>query len=374
MAWGGDSLWDVGCSVPNKIIETQGFLSAFNKLGDREGWHPLCNRSDSLWGNQLKLAYLAFVIGIASLVAAVASPCAFGQQDDATRMTEESLREMARVQRMSDEAQAQALDSIRNMPPPDVLGNAGPSIPTTGRPQFSVKAGEVKSGTTVSISCPTPNAVIYYTTSGWTPTTSSRRYTGPVTLLATTQLQAMALAPNMQKSFYVSATYKVKGPALTVFPLEIGADGVLHAKTRLHLATSSTVSSKTAKLGDKIPILLDQDVNAGDVVEIRKGTSVDATITAVSQAGLLSSPGMITFAVQSLAANGTTVALQGGERVDGAIHTRRNILLAATIVGAIPAVATNGSQAEIKPGMTFTVAVATDVSLKPTVADLMIKP
>ena len=271
---------------------------------------------------------------------------------------------------MSDEAQAQGMQAIQDAGK-DVTEDAGPStptIPTTGRPQFSVKAGEVKTGTKVTINCPTQNAVIYYTTSGWTPATSSRRFTGPVTLLATTQLQAIAVAPNMQKSFYVSATYKVKGPALTVFPLEIGADGVLHAKTRLHLATSSTVSSKNAKLGDKIPILLDQDVKIGDLVEIRKGTSVEATITAVTQAGLLSSPGMITFAVHSFAGNGTTAALQGGERLDGAIHTRRNILLATTIVGAISAVAIHGSQAEIKPGMRFTVAVVSDTPLKPSVS------
>jgi len=178
-------------------------------------------------------------------------------------MTEESLHEMARVQRLTDEAQAQAMQNI-NDAQKDMADNSGPSISVTSLPQFSVKSGEVKAGTTVSISCPTKNAVIYYTTTGWTPTTSSRRYTGPVILLATTQLQAIAVAPDMASSFYASASYKVKGPALTVFPLKIGADGVLHAKTRLHLATNSTVSSKNAKIGDKIPILLDQDVKVGD--------------------------------------------------------------------------------------------------------------
>jgi hypothetical protein len=280
---------------------------------------------------------------------------------------------MERVQRLTDEAQAQGLQAVRNTQT-DLPDNAAPYVPTTARPQFSVKAGEVKTGTKVTISCPTQNAVIYYTTTGWTPTTSSRRYTGPVTLLATTQLQVIAVAPNMAKSFYVSASYKVKGPALTVFPLEISADGVLHAKIRLHLATDSTVSSKNAKLGDKIPILLDQDVKVGDFVEILKGTPVDAIITAVTQSGLLSSPGMISFAVHSLAGNGITVALQGGERLDGASHTRRNILLAATIVGAISAVAIHGSEAEIKPGMRFTVAVASDTPLKLSVADAASKP
>lgn len=282
-------------------------------------------------------------------------------------MTEQSLHEMERVQRLTDEAQAQALQNINDLQKQNMADNAGPSIPLTSPPKFSVKAGEVKTGTTVSISCPTQNAVIYYTTTGWTPTTSSRRYTGLITLLATTQLQAIAVAPNMANSFYASASYKVKGPPLTVFPLEIGTDGILHAKSRLHLATNSTVSSKNAKVGDKIPILLDQDIKAGDSVEIPKGTSVDATITAVTRSGILSSPGSISFAVHSLAVNGTTVALQGGERLDGAIHPLRTALLVTTIVGTIPAVAIHGSQGEIKPGMRFTVAVATDTPLKPSV-------
>lgn len=282
-------------------------------------------------------------------------------------MTKESLHEMERNQRLTDEAQAQALQNINDLQKQNMADNAGPSTPVTSPPQFSVKAGEVKTGTTVSISCPTQNAVIYYTTTGWTPTTSSRRYTGPITVLATTQLQAIAVAPNMANSMYASASYKVNGPPLTVFPLEIGADGVLHAKSRLHLATNSTVSSKNAKVGDKIPILLDQDVKAGDSVEIPKGTPVDATITAVTRSGILSSPGSISFAVHSLAVNGTTVALQGGERLDGAIHPLRTALLVTTIVGTIPAVAIHGSQGEIKPGMRFTVAVATDTPLKPSV-------
>lgn len=291
---------------------------------------------------------------------------------------------MAEQQRKLDEfdqqaalASAQAAQQLQDFAKsnsPGATGNPGPSLPVTKPLQFSVKAGEVKAGTKLTISCPTQNAVIYYSTAGWTPTTSSHRYSGPITLLATTQIAAIAVAPSMAMSPYASASYKVKGPPLTVFPLELGADGVLHAKTRLHLATASAVSSKNAKLGAKISIVLDQDVKVGDLVEIPKGTSVDATITAVTQSGLLSTPGMITFAVHSLAESGTTIALQGGERVDGTSHTRRNILLASTIVGAIPALAIHGNEAEIKPDMKFTVAVVTDTPLKPSVAAPMVKP
>ena len=324
----------------------------------------------------MKLAFLALVLGITSLVPVLDSPYAFGQQDIAAqevRAAQQSVHEMQEQQRHLDEVDRQTQETVNNLQnwsnarDQAMADSPGLSVALTSPPQFSVKSGGLKTGTTVSISCPTKNAVIYYTTTGWTPTTSSRRYTGPVTLLATTQLQAIAVAPNMANSFYASASYTVKGPPLTVFPLEIGADGILHAKTRLHLATNSTVSSKNAKVGDKIPILLDQDVKVGDSVEIPKGTSVDATITAVTRSGILSSPGSISFAVHSLVANGTTVALQGSERLDGAIHPLRTALLVTTIVGTIPAVAIHGSQGEIKPGMRFTVAVATDTPLKPSV-------
>ena len=283
---------------------------------------------------------------------------------------------MQEQQRHLDEVEKQTIrqqDAI-NAKYQNMADNSGPSIDVTSPPQFSVKSGGVKTGTTVSISCPTKNAVIYYTTTGWTPTTSSRRYTGPVTLLATAQLQAFAVAPNMANSLYASASYTVKGPPLTVFPLAIDADGVLHAKTRLHLATNSPVNSKKAKVGDKVPILLDQDVKVGDSVEIPKGASVDATITAVTRSGILGVPGSISFAVHSLAVNGTTVPLQGGERLDGVSHTTRAVLLGITIVGTIPAMVLHGGESEIKPGMRFTVAVATDAPLKPSVPDPTIKP
>lgn len=296
---------------------------------------------------------------------------AFGQEDPGLQ----GIHAMEEQQRRLDEFDKQTAQTVRdfqevmNKNAADTASNAGSGGPSnvTSQPKFSVKSGGVKTGTTVSISCPTPNAVIYYTTTGWTPTTSSRHYTGPVTLLATTQLQAIAVAPNMANSFYASASYKVKGPPLTVFPLKLSTDGILHAKSRLHVVTNSTASSKNAKVGDKISILLDQDVKVGEAVEIPKGTSVDASITAVTRSGILSSPGSISFAVHSLAVDGTTVALQGGERLDGAFHSLRTALLATTIVGTIPAVAIHGSQGEIKPGMKFTVAVATDTPLKPSV-------
>jgi sugar lactone lactonase YvrE len=54
------------------------------------------------------------------------------------------------------------------------------------------------------------NATMYYTTDGSTPTTSSTRYTGPVTVSQTENLQAIAVAPSYSPSATVSGAYVIQ--------------------------------------------------------------------------------------------------------------------------------------------------------------------
>jgi hypothetical protein len=140
---------------------------------------------------------------------------------------------------------------------------------------------------------------------------------------------------------------------------------VLHAGSRLHLVTNSTVNTKTSEVGDGISLLLDQDVKVGDAVVIPKGTPVDATITQADSSGHMGTPGDIAFEVYSLTMHGTTVPLQGGETLEGADHYGRMKGLILIPVAGATSLLLHGDQAEIKPGMTFTVAVTADTLLKP---------
>jgi hypothetical protein len=301
----------------------------------------------------MKSVFIVLALGISSVLG---SAIAYGQENPAEQ--ERHFQDQIDRAIEQNERLAQQTENINNQQ------NSGPTIAVTSQPKFSAKAGKVQPGTKVSITCSTPNAVIYYNTTGWSPTTSSRRYTGPITVNATTDLQAFAAAPNMANSRVTSASYTVKGTAVPVYPLTLAADGVLHAKTRLHLATNSNVSSKNAKVGDKISILLDQDVKVGNTVVIPKGTPVDAVITAVTPSSLFGISGSISFAVHSLAVRENTISLQGGERLDGINHSTRAAFMWVTFVGVIPAVMMHGGDADIKPGMKFTVGVVTDTPLK----------
>lgn len=75
-------------------------------------------------------------------------------------------------------------------------------------PTFSPKAGRYSEAQTVTITCTTEGADIYYTTDGTTPTASSNHYTTPIVVEATTTLNAVALADG-EESRVATAKYVI---------------------------------------------------------------------------------------------------------------------------------------------------------------------
>jgi hypothetical protein len=79
----------------------------------------------------------------------------------------------------------------------------------TATPVFTPPAGSYMTPQFVEISSATPDAAIYYTTDGSTPTTESARYTGAVLVLMTSTLRAIAVAPGWSPSTVGSASYTI---------------------------------------------------------------------------------------------------------------------------------------------------------------------
>ena len=69
------------------------------------------------------------------------------------------------------------------------------------------KEGEFSSRKTITITCATEGADIYYTTDGSKPSAASKLYTGSFTISATTTIKAIAIKDGMKDSKIASATY-----------------------------------------------------------------------------------------------------------------------------------------------------------------------
>jgi len=72
----------------------------------------------------------------------------------------------------------------------EVTGGGGGNV--VENPVFSPVAGNYTSAQTITITCATADANIYYTTDGSAPTNASTRYTAPIALNVTTTLKAIA--------------------------------------------------------------------------------------------------------------------------------------------------------------------------------------
>ncbi len=262
---------------------------------------------------------------------------------------------------------------------------APPCCSVSAKPKFSLKAGTYMSPKTVRITDSARGAIIYYSTDGWTPTVASNRYLGPITINSTTTLQAIAIMPSYGRyggyygrSFVVSAEYTINAPAAATSsappnpppPSEAipagSADGnfTLVGGTPVPLVFAAAVNSKTAYVGDQIPLTLADDLKVGRVVVAAKGSPAVALVTQVDKTGLGGGPGDIAFLVNSLTANGSVIKLRGFATREGEAKPPNIGALMIPFVGPL-ALLKHGKEAEIKPGTPFVAFVDADTSLPP---------
>ncbi|MBM4398972.1 MAG: endonuclease, partial [Candidatus Cloacimonetes bacterium] len=76
-------------------------------------------------------------------------------------------------------------------------------------PAFDPAPGVQNGPQNVTITCATPNAVIYYTTNGDTPTTSSPVYSTPINVTTTSTIKAIAQAPSYEQSGIASGLFTI---------------------------------------------------------------------------------------------------------------------------------------------------------------------
>jgi hypothetical protein len=246
-------------------------------------------------------------------------------------------------------AAAGAQPALPQAPGPVIMRPTFGNPLAVAKPTLSQSSGTLVAGSRVKLSTDTHYSTLYYTTDGWTPTTQSQRYLGPIEINHTTHLRVMAQGPNFMRSAVVEADYTVKGDSPEpIAPLLVPADGILRQGTPIRLVTSAQVTSDTAQVGDKMPLVLDQDIKLGDTVLAAKGATIDAIITIADPKGGSGGPGDIVFEVQSVDLGGKKLPLYATETMEGTT----GLLFSA-------------KEAVIKPGMSVTALVLADTAVKP---------
>ena len=131
--------------------------------------------------------------------------------------------------------------------------------------------------------------------------------------------------------------------------------------TVVRLVFASAVSSKTAQVGDAIPLTLAEDLKAGNLVVAKKGTPAAGRVIQVDKTGAGGAPGVVSFEVDTLDVNGTMVKLSGTAEKDGDAKLP-NAAVLIPVVGPFTAFK-HGTDAVIKAGTAFRAHVAEDTLL-----------
>jgi membrane protease subunit (stomatin/prohibitin family) len=316
------------------------------------------------------------MLALATSLALAQDPGMMAAQQAAQQATQAAQQASQQANEQMNQAAQQANQTMMQNAQQAAQNNP-PCDRCVAKPKFSVKPGPYSSALKVRMRDSTRGAIIYYTTDGWTPTASSTRYLGAITISSTTSVQAIAISPYGYRSRVATAAYILNGlPATAPAPQPVAqapnaasntasftpAKVWLAQGTAVPLLFAADVSSNTAQVGDKIPMTLAEDLTADGMVVATKGTPAVATITEVDKTGMGGTPGQVSFQVDSLQAGRVLVKLHGGAAKQG--QDEHATSMGLMLVPVVPVgVFVHGKQAEIKQGAAFTAFVDADTPI-----------
>ena len=143
---------------------------------------------------------------------------------------------------------------------------AAPAAPT-----FSPAGGTYSTAQSVTISCGTEGATIYYTTDGSDPTASSTQYTGAITISSSTTLKAIAVKDGVS-SAVASATYTINTGGGSIGGGSGGTSGVNGSGDNVSISPSGG-SVTSSQMGSAV-----KKADEGSTITIKATSSTTVTL------------------------------------------------------------------------------------------------
>jgi len=154
-----------------------------------------------------------------------------------------------------------------------------PNRSTVATPTPSVVAGTYNAAQSVTLSCATENAAIYYTTNGNNPTKTSTRYTGAISIGSTTTLKAIAVKEGMNNSGILTVVYTVQtatpnggSPYIVTRSSDYYFDNYVHY---YYHASKDGTTIGTGKLNDVIDAIRTHAADKDQTIQFGNGGVLD---------------------------------------------------------------------------------------------------
>ena len=160
-----------------------------------------------------------------------------------------------------------------------------------------------------------------------------------------------------------SATPETSAASLPTPAQDPSGKFIFPCDTPIHLSMSQDFNQKKTSVGDRVPLVLADDLIAGDMLFARKGAAVFATVVELIPPRPGGAPGIVRFEVHSFLAGNATVFVRGHATREGELKTPGASVL-IPIVGPFTALRRGGDPI-IKKGTPFTAYLAQDVLLAP---------
>jgi hypothetical protein len=124
----------------------------------------------------------------------------------------------------------------------------------------------------------------------------------------------------------------------------------------VRLLFAKAVNSKTAEIGDKIPLTLADDLVLNGAVVVHKGARASVTIIQVDKTGAGGAPGNLEFQIDPLQTDVGPLKLRGSATLEGQ-PVPPNAAVMIPVVGLFT-LFRHGKDADIKTGTPFTAYLA----------------